>query len=221
MKEVDDALENNDIIVEGDTDNVQIEPAELLKLFKQVWLNEKMAPELLPHRDDIVCCLLDELNRLDQELMGGHRADLSVSLRKMDIERLRYILADYLRVRTVKIEKFCFSISDRDENSKLSEKEINYLIQYKQDLEEHLKKSAVDNMPGNAKKLKYEQIASQANLHHYVFARVLPEKSVKNLLVDGADEQSEELVDLEENTQHLLPYKYISGNLDDGDVCLM
>jgi len=48
-------------------------------------MNEKCAPILLKQRSDIVDCVLDEIKRIESELVGSERSDVEACLRKMEV----------------------------------------------------------------------------------------------------------------------------------------
>lgn len=57
-------------------------------------------------------------------------------------------------------------------------------------------------------------------LDQFVFVRAA--KLVKDVVIqDPVDETREEILDLEDGSQHLLPYKAVAGHVKNGDVSLI
>ena len=71
-----------------------------------------------------------------------------ISLYQMEIDRVKYLLASYLRTRLRKIEKFVFHIlGSEEEFSKLSSNEVAFASKYMEAVERHLKESCLDQIP--------------------------------------------------------------------------
>jgi len=51
----------------------------------QAWLNEKFSPDLLPHHSEIVDCMMEQLNVMQQNVDRARKADLKVSIHKMEV----------------------------------------------------------------------------------------------------------------------------------------
>jgi len=56
-------------------------------------LNEKFSPELLPHHAEIVDCMMEQLNVMQQNIDRARKADLKVSIHKMEVG---LVIASYL-----------------------------------------------------------------------------------------------------------------------------
>lgn len=77
------------------------------------WQNEKYAPELLPFDKEVVENVSEvveyQSETLDEERADGEAMDPnnpSHGLRCLDVERVKYVLRDYLRIRLVKMLQF-------------------------------------------------------------------------------------------------------------------
>ena len=51
----------------------------------QAWLNEKFSPDLLPHHSEIVDCMMEQLNVMQHNIDRARKADLKVSIHKMEV----------------------------------------------------------------------------------------------------------------------------------------
>lgn len=90
-----------------DSDDAETMTAsQVLAKLEEAWLNEKFSPDLLPHHSEIVDCMMEQLNVMQQNIERARKADLKVSIHKMEIDRIRYVLSSYLRERLKKIENF-------------------------------------------------------------------------------------------------------------------
>ncbi|KAK6015385.1 synthetic lethal mutants of dpb11-1 five, partial [Ostertagia ostertagi] len=92
-----------------DTQNMveeeEITPDEVLRQMRLAWQNEMAAPCLLPHRYDIVECLVDQIEGMEENLAGrADKASIRISAHRLELHRLTYITNDYMRRRLQKIE---------------------------------------------------------------------------------------------------------------------
>ena len=85
-----------------------------MQTLTEAWITEANCPEILKYKEDIVNTVQQSLTAqtelMEQELEnmqedGTQSIYFSVMLFQMDIERVRYNLARYLRTRILKIEK--------------------------------------------------------------------------------------------------------------------
>uniref|UniRef100_A0A2K5NQ47 GINS complex subunit 4 n=1 Tax=Cercocebus atys TaxID=9531 RepID=A0A2K5NQ47_CERAT len=87
---------------DGGSEEVVLTPAELIERLEQAWMNEKFAPELLESKPEIVECVVEQLEHMEENLRRAKREDLKVSIHQMEMERIRYVLSSYLRCRLMK-----------------------------------------------------------------------------------------------------------------------
>ena len=121
------------------------------------WRTEVSAPDILPYQGELVeriQSVLDKQTANIENLLEGEGQDLqdlyfTITLYQMDIERVRYSLARYLRTRLLKIEKCLDSITSsitlRDRLSFKEKKFADMLSSINTTyFEEQLKKRLVD-----------------------------------------------------------------------------
>lgn len=114
-------MENDeDFALEGaidsdDEEEIQITPTELVNMIEEMWINEKFAPEVLPHKYDVVLCMLDQINCMEGNLETLDNSDFKKNLHKLEVDRLRYMVTSYLRIRLQKIEECVFYILKQEE----------------------------------------------------------------------------------------------------------
>ncbi|ERE92463.1 DNA replication complex GINS protein SLD5-like protein [Cricetulus griseus] len=208
---------------DGGSEEVVLTPAELIERLEQAWMNEKFAPELLESKPEIVECVMEQLEHMEGNLRRAKSGDLKVSIHRMEMERIRYILSSYLRCRLMKIEKFFPHILEKEkmrpagEPSVLSPEEFVFVKEYMDHTETHLKNVALKHMPPNLQKVDLLRAVPKPDLDSYVFLRV--KERQENILVEPeADEQRDYVIDLEEGSQHLIRYKTIAPLVASGAV---
>ncbi|CAN7941650.1 unnamed protein product [Ixodes hexagonus] len=100
-----------------DLDDECISTELLVQKLEEAWLNEKFSPEILPYLGDVVDCLLDQLTHMQENLQQIDKADFRVTVHKMELERIQYILTSYMKIRLGKIEKHGAFILNQIRNS--------------------------------------------------------------------------------------------------------
>uniref|UniRef100_H2QW29 DNA replication complex GINS protein SLD5 n=1 Tax=Pan troglodytes TaxID=9598 RepID=H2QW29_PANTR len=190
------------------------------------WMNEKFAPELLESKPEIVECVMEQLEHMEENLRRAKREDLKVSIHQMEMERIRYVLSSYLRCRLMKIEKFFPHVLEKEktrpegEPSSLSPEELAFAREFMANTESYLKNVALKHMPPNLQKVDLFRAVPKPDLDSYVFLRVRERQ--ENILVEpDTDEQRDYVIDLEKGSQHLIRYKTIAPLVASGAVQLI
>ena len=205
-----------------DEEEEVVTAAEVYRQLEQAWMNEKLAPELLHARSEVVECMLEQVKEMEENVRRVKKGDFVASLHQLEVERLRYLLASYLRTRLVKVEKFVFDLlaeeDDRsvEEPSRMSSEELAYARVYCKNVESHMSSLVLEHMPANLQTLNKEKIAVRPNLDSYVFLKV--KRRCEGVLVDDEDEEA---VDLEEGSQHLMRYRPIVSLVANDSVSLI
>ncbi len=73
---------------------------------KRAWINETCAPEILPYEEDLVETIRNQLGQQEQSIADASTQEneqFMVNLYKMEVERVKYMLRCYLRVRLSKV----------------------------------------------------------------------------------------------------------------------
>ncbi|XP_006097127.1 DNA replication complex GINS protein SLD5 [Myotis yumanensis] len=211
---------------DGGSEEVVLTPAELIERLEQAWMNEKFAPDLLESKPEIVECVMEQLDHMEENLRRAKKGDLKISIHRMEIERIRYVLSSYLRCRLMKIEKFFPHVLEKErtrheeEPSSLSPEEFAFAREYMANIETYLKNVALKHMPPNLQKVDLLRSVPKPDLDSYVFLRV--KERQENILVEPeTDEQRDYVIDLEEGSQHLIRYKTIAPLVASGAVQLI
>ncbi|XP_054421952.1 DNA replication complex GINS protein SLD5 [Pteronotus mesoamericanus] len=211
---------------DGGSEEVVLTPAELIERLEQAWMNEKFAPDLLESKPEIVECVMEQLDHMEENLRRAKKGDLKVGIHRMEMERIRYVLSSYLRCRLMKIEKFFPHVLEKEktrheeEPSILSPAELAFAKEYMVNTETYLRNVALKHMPPNLQKVDLLRSVPKPDLDSYVFLRV--KERQENILVEPeTDEQRDYVIDLEEGSQHLIRYKTIAPLVASGAVQLI
>ncbi|XP_064421759.1 DNA replication complex GINS protein SLD5 [Latimeria chalumnae] len=219
--------EELDLFENSNEENAEVmTPAELIHKLEEAWLNEKFAPNLLEDKSEIVECVMEQLNYMEENLRRAKKGDLKVSIHHMEIERIRYMLSSFLRSRLKKIEKFFPHVLEKEKTraegdpSFLSPEEFAFAKEYVANTETYLKNVALKHMPPNLQTIDLLKSVPKPNLDSFVFLKV--KERQENILVEPeTDEQKEYVIDMEEGSQHLMRYKTIAPLVTSGAVQLI
>jgi GINS complex subunit 4 len=214
-------MENDDVAI---SDEEPITAQKVLQTLQEVWLNEKFSPELLQHQSDLVDCILDQIQQMEENLHKLKKNDFRVVIHRMELDRIRYIVADYLRIRLTKIETYVIHVLEQDadkstENAFLSPPEHKFAKECLAHMEEHFRLIALRHMPSNVQDFDKAKMAVIPNILSHVFLRA--KQNITGVVIEGDSENREEEVDLDENSQHIMQYKPIADYLKKGAVQLI
>ncbi|MPD00971.1 DNA replication complex GINS protein SLD5 [Portunus trituberculatus] len=141
----------------------------------------------------------------------------------LQIDRIRYVLSSYLRVRLEKIERYAHHLLEKDASvtdplqAVLSPQEASYAKEYVSSMESHFQKVVLQQMPEIIRGFDAVKECVKPNLESYVFFKV--KKAVPGVLVeDFRGEGRDEEVDLEEGSQYLMRYNTVKDLLQSGTV---
>ncbi|VDK82398.1 unnamed protein product [Onchocerca ochengi] len=90
----------------GDDVDDSITPSQLVKEITIAWQNEICSPRLLPHMETFVDLMIDQLESMEENFNKcKDHTSLKIILHKMEVQRLAYMINEYIRTRLKKIEK--------------------------------------------------------------------------------------------------------------------
>lgn len=126
-------MDNSDIDIEQliredeiDDTQEQLTAPQIIETMEEAWINEKFAPEILPHKYEAVELLLGQIQYFQEKLEDLDDRDFQKNIRQMEIDRLRYLVSSYLRKRLEKIETFAVTVV-KEEEKRLERNEDPYL----------------------------------------------------------------------------------------------
>ncbi|XP_071455679.1 DNA replication complex GINS protein SLD5 [Hetaerina americana] len=213
-----------DINLEDSDSEETITAQSVLEKLEEAWLNEKFSPEILPHRSELVDCMLEQINQMEENVNKLKKNDFRVVVHRMELDRIRYIVTSYLRNRLDKIELFTSHILELESKRPLEERylspaEYKFAQEHQSHLESHFETLVLRHMPYNFQSLDKNTMCVTPNLLSQVFLRV--NKSSNGVVVDAGGDAVDEEVDLDENTQHIMQYKAIADLVKSGNVQLI
>lgn len=113
---------------QGNEDEEQLTAAQLISTMEEAWINEKFAPEVLPHRFEVVELLLGQIQYFEERIQELDSGSFQRNVRQLEVDRMRYLVTSYLRNRLEKIETFAVAIVDEEEK-RLEREEDPYLTE--------------------------------------------------------------------------------------------
>lgn len=149
-------------------------------LMRKALLNEKGAPEILPYEALLVKHLKEAVERqqdLVEEMQRNVRLMMQALVYQMELDRVNYLVVEYLRTRLRKIEKYAFFLV-KDENMMdlLSAAEQKFVRRFADLQASHMRKLALSKMPTVHQKLgdQNDQVnmIPEPNLDTFVLCRV-------------------------------------------------
>ncbi|KAK0047125.1 DNA replication complex GINS protein SLD5 [Biomphalaria pfeifferi] len=218
----DDLLET----VDDEEEEEAMTAPEVLHKLEEAWLNEKFSPDLLPVKSNLVECMLDQIVAMENNISTLKKGDFRISVHRMEIDRIRYVISSYLRHRLAKIESLTTHVLQEEEKRRDSENvlmspaELEFAKGYCNSVMTHLTNTALDHMPLKAATPNAKEIAVLPNLDSYVFLKV--NENTENVLVEEETvDAREEIMDFEKGDQHIMRYKPIASLVESGAVSLI
>ncbi|XP_022094332.1 DNA replication complex GINS protein SLD5-like [Acanthaster planci] len=218
---------DDDINEEWSDDEVEMTAADVLQKLEEAWLNEKFSPDLLESKSELVDCMLEQIQQMESNISRCKKGDFRIIVHKMEIDRIRYILSSYLRIRLGKIEKYFHNILKKeaarkdDEPSRLSQEEFAFAKEFAENTDNHFKSVALRHMPPNLQALEQDKRAPKPNLDAYVFLRANQKQEQVLIEPELEDDQNAEVIDLEESAQYIMRYQPIASLVTGGAVSLI
>lgn len=199
--------------------------AEVVQKLEEVWVNEKLSPDLLQYEGELVECLLDQVQHMENSLQNIKKEDFRIVFHKMELDRIKFVLSSYLRIRLEKIEKFGAHLLHQEqqgstESSLMSDEERTFAQGYVSSIKNYIDEAALKNMPSNMQSMKLEEIGSKPLMNSSVFIRV--KKECRGVMIEETSEYGDdEIIDLMQDSQHVLRYKPVATLLKEGFIQLI
>ncbi|XP_045760495.1 DNA replication complex GINS protein SLD5 [Maniola jurtina] len=216
-------MNTEDLDLSDEEDEITAET--VLKRLQSAWQNERLSPEILPHRNDMVECMLGQIQHMERNINKLPKTDLRVWIHKMELNRIKYIICNYLKTRLNKIEKYCISIVN-DEKQRiesgtnyLTPSELMYAQEYLVNMENHLKDTVLNLVPSNVRTFELNKMAIYPNMQSHIFLKA--NDTIHGIILEDLIGDQDEEIDLEEGSQHILQYKPIADLVKNGKVQLV
>eukprot|EP00940_MAST-03C_sp_MAST-3C-sp2_P002437 g2437.t1 len=191
-----------------------VEARHHVRRMKVALVNEKIAPELLPFDSEAVNELKTQIER-QQNIIDDAEDHSEAVIYQMDLDRIKYMVTDYHRVRLAKIQKYIFHITSSSEySSALSEQEFAFAKKYLDIVGAHFQKSVLQHLPERYQNLKESQASvPRPNLDKFVFCKVDEDIGEVSL---GASQ-----VELSAGDTYIMQYRDLRRFLADGRLSLL
>eukprot|EP00730_Choanoeca_flexa_P001109 TRINITY_DN10483_c0_g1_i1.p1 TRINITY_DN10483_c0_g1~~TRINITY_DN10483_c0_g1_i1.p1 ORF type:complete len:225 (+),score=67.60 TRINITY_DN10483_c0_g1_i1:128-802(+) len=220
----------NDALLPATADDEDVSDGhDALQVLRAAWVNEKCAPELLQFESDAVEKLNELVKQQEEQAKEGATAStdnkFQFNIYAMEIERVKYLLASYLRTRMWKIEeqaRYLMTQRELDDVDnpyhQLAPTEQAYCQQYHALVQGHMETCFLGQLSDNFAKVP-EEAAAPADLNTHVFCKFTEAMEKLNL----ADEEDEDLVisSIAVDDVYILRYKAIQQLLKEGRVKLL
>lgn len=141
----------------------------MLESIQSTWLNEKFAPEILPHQTEMLDLMLGQIVHMEENIKQLNKNDFRLIAHKMELERIKYIISSYLRCRLEKLEKFTQDILNEENtrsNKRLSKEEHEFAETYINHMKSHFHQIALKNMPLNLQEQTSKEIVKPNTMEH-------------------------------------------------------
>lgn len=186
-------------------------------------MNERCAPDLLPHQDELVNDVKDRINEqvnlineLDESQM------LQKDLYNMELERINYMLRNYLRDRLRKITKLALYLANNaDAQASLSDHEHVFVTGYVNLYQQHMDRSVWDSVDTSRIDENLKDISTTPSLvvepkmDAHVFC-----KALEDLDPIATAASTDENIKLDAGDVALLRYGLVKDLVRDGRVVL-
>ncbi|XP_012237089.1 DNA replication complex GINS protein SLD5 [Bombus vosnesenskii] len=209
------------IAEDSDQEEEELTAQSVLLAIEEAWLNEKFAPEILPHRSDLIECMLQQITHMEENMKRLDKGDLRLMIHRMELDRIKYMISNYLRARLEKIEKYTIHILSQEANRSsedcyLSVAELQFAKEFLASIETLFKTVALQHMPGNFQTFEVDTLAVKPNMQAYVFLRA--NDRINGILLPGS---MDEEIDLEPGSQHIIQYSAVADLVKTGAVKLI
>lgn len=203
-------------------------------------MNERMSPDLLPYKHELMKEVLTQLSNQQQYLLDSHEYGdsniesgvvtgdfkLQLMIIETDIERLNYLVRLYLRTRLAKIDKFTIhyinetSTEDATNNSTLlSSEETEYMHKHFKILTQLYNNCFLKKMPHFLTLLDDtsggQSMVTLPDINQPVFIKVITKVPI---LIHIDEDEDLELI---ENGIYVVKYKLVKKYIEIGDIALI
>ena len=100
--------------------------SEFMSNLVNIWRNEKLSQTLLPYEENTINDVISLIEKKEKEIKE-QKLDKNVKYYiEIDIQRIKFIIKDYLRIRLMKIEKYLLFLLKNNKIDILSQNEIKF-----------------------------------------------------------------------------------------------
>lgn len=160
---------------EDDDEGEEITAQKVLEFLETAWTNEMCAPDILQHQSDMLELMMGQVAHMEENMKDLDKNDFRFVVHQMELERIRYVMASYLRCRLQKIETYTKHLLNEEstrsaEKKRLSPEETKFAQEYYENMEECFQQIALQYMP-NTQRSEADQRIVRPNLMSHVFVK--------------------------------------------------
>ncbi|CAK9807528.1 DNA replication complex GINS protein SLD5 [Anthophora quadrimaculata] len=195
---------------EDDQEEEELTAQSALVAIEEAWLNEKFAPEILPHQSDLVDCMLQQIAHMEENMKRLEKGDIRLMIHRMELDRIKFVISSYLRARLEKIERYTIHILSQEANrssnkSYLTAAELRFAKEFLSSTETLFRTVALQHMPGNFQAFEVNKLTVKPNMQAYVFLRA--NNKVNGIVLPGSVDEE---IDFEPGSQHIIQYSAVA-----------
>ncbi|CAK9824774.1 DNA replication complex GINS protein SLD5 [Anthophora retusa] len=195
---------------EDDQEEEELTAQSALVAIEEAWLNEKFAPEILPHQSDLVDCMLQQIAHMEENMKRLEKGDIRLMIHRMELDRIKFVISSYLRARLEKIERYTIHILSQEanrssNNSYLTAAELRFAKEFLSSTETLFRTVALQHMPGNFQTFEVNKLTVKPNMQAYVFLRA--NNKVNGIILPGSVDEE---IDFEPGSQHIIQYSAVA-----------
>ncbi|MCJ1405241.1 CorA metal ion transporter [Xylographa trunciseda] len=129
-----------------------------LQALTRAWVNERVAPEVLPWPEELMARVLRGVAKLverveEQTATMDPKTNFRVVIMQTELERWKFLVRSFLRARIAKIDKHILHYLTAAQRTRLSASEIQYATTHQNLLHEHYHSSFLAQFPVGLQKL--------------------------------------------------------------------
>ncbi|KZC11098.1 PREDICTED: DNA replication complex GINS protein SLD5 [Dufourea novaeangliae] len=206
---------------DGEQEVEELTAQSALLAIEEAWLNEKFAPEILPHQADLVDCMLQQITHMEENMKRLDKGDLRLMIHRMELDRIKFVISSYLRARLEKIEKHAIHILSQEANRSpeecyLTTAELHFAKEFLASIETLFRTLALQHMPGNFQTFEVNRLTVKPNMQAYVFLRA--NQRIDGIVLPGL---MDEEIDFVSGSQHIIQYSAVADLVKSGAVQLI
>lgn len=200
-----------------------------------LWKNEKLSKTLLEFNEELVSKVISHMEEKEEELKSLNKITKEdADLMELDLQRFKFILKDYFRIRLFKIERYLFYIIANDLTKLLSQSELEFTIELFKMKANYLNEGAKKIPPmlnefrpldktktieDRVKQLNSNMITSPPS-NSFVIIQVLSREPV-TLNMKDIWEESNEVITLNKDDVYCVPLSLVKEYLDEKKIKLI
>ncbi|KZF22430.1 GINS complex, Sld5 component [Xylona heveae TC161] len=189
-------MDIDDILADIDGGSGGSLATEDLQALTRAWVNEKGSPEILTYPSELIERVMDRIRKQIEtiEMQTGDmdpKMNFRLVILQTELERFKYLIRSFLRVRLAKIDKHALHILTNSEvKARLSASEIQYLTAHQALLHSHYRASFLAQFPPNLQRLDDTaggiSMVEHPDLDQVIFCRVLHDVA-DPITIEGTD----------------------------------